>query len=227
MTQAFNLSQLANNQNTSGQLDATDGLTGAVPVGNGGTGLTSVGTSGNVLTSNGSVWTSTAPASPTPADGSITDPKIADGITAGTNWFPLFTGDFSDWSLMGSYHPENIGNQLTFTARVLRGGTYRFRVSAFNIESAGNNATMGFRIYQNGTALGSQTTTTAVARETRTLTSSDVTLTTGSVVQFYCQTITANRRLFFSQLQCGVSNTLKILPISTASIAYGANSLAI
>jgi hypothetical protein len=38
MTQAFNLSQLANNLNTSGQLDATDGLTGAVPVANGGTG---------------------------------------------------------------------------------------------------------------------------------------------------------------------------------------------
>lgn len=60
MTQAFNLSQLANNINSSGQLDATDGLTGAVPVANGGTGLTSVGTSGNVLTSNGSAWVSQA-----------------------------------------------------------------------------------------------------------------------------------------------------------------------
>ena len=38
MTQAFNLSQLANNLNSSGQLDATDGLVNAVPVGNGGTG---------------------------------------------------------------------------------------------------------------------------------------------------------------------------------------------
>jgi len=38
MTQAFNLSQLANNLNTSGQLDATDGLVNAVPVANGGTG---------------------------------------------------------------------------------------------------------------------------------------------------------------------------------------------
>lgn len=38
MTQAYNLSQLANNLNTSGQLDATDGLVNAVPVSNGGTG---------------------------------------------------------------------------------------------------------------------------------------------------------------------------------------------
>lgn len=41
MTQAYNLSQLANNLNTSGQLDATDGLVNAVPIANGGTGATS------------------------------------------------------------------------------------------------------------------------------------------------------------------------------------------
>jgi hypothetical protein len=40
MTQAFNLSQFANNLNTAGQLDATDGLVNAVPVANGGTGAT-------------------------------------------------------------------------------------------------------------------------------------------------------------------------------------------
>jgi hypothetical protein len=62
MTQAFNLSQLANNLNTSGQLDATDGLVGVVPVANGGTGLSAVGTAGNVLTSNGSAWVSSTPA---------------------------------------------------------------------------------------------------------------------------------------------------------------------
>ena len=38
MTQAYNLSQLANNLNSSGQLDATDGLVNAVPATNGGTG---------------------------------------------------------------------------------------------------------------------------------------------------------------------------------------------
>lgn len=38
MTQAYNLSQLANNLNSSGQLDAQDGLVNAVPIANGGTG---------------------------------------------------------------------------------------------------------------------------------------------------------------------------------------------
>lgn len=78
MTQAFNLSQLANKVNTSGQINAATGLTNAVPVANGGTGATSLtskavligngtsaptgvspSTSGNVLTSDGTNWVST------------------------------------------------------------------------------------------------------------------------------------------------------------------------
>lgn len=42
MTQAYNLSQLANNLDSSGRLDATDGLVNAVPVANGGTGASTV-----------------------------------------------------------------------------------------------------------------------------------------------------------------------------------------
>lgn len=40
MTQAFNLSQVANNANSSGQINASAGLYNAVPVANGGTGAT-------------------------------------------------------------------------------------------------------------------------------------------------------------------------------------------
>lgn len=40
MTQAFNLSQLANNVNSAGQLDASVGLNNSVPVANGGTSST-------------------------------------------------------------------------------------------------------------------------------------------------------------------------------------------
>jgi len=43
MTQAFNLSQLANNLDSTGRVDATDGLVNAVPVLNGGTGASSAG----------------------------------------------------------------------------------------------------------------------------------------------------------------------------------------
>ena len=52
MTQSYNLSQLANNLNTAGQLDATDGLSGAVPPANGGTGLASY-TVGDIIYASG------------------------------------------------------------------------------------------------------------------------------------------------------------------------------
>lgn len=48
MTQAFNLSQLANKVNTSGQLDASTGLVNITPVANGGTGKSS-NSSGTIL----------------------------------------------------------------------------------------------------------------------------------------------------------------------------------
>jgi len=81
MTAAFNLSQLANNLNSSGQLDATDGLSGVISVSNGGTGASSFGTgqvlignntgaittvgggaAGRALVSDGSSWVSGFPA---------------------------------------------------------------------------------------------------------------------------------------------------------------------
>jgi len=49
MTQAFNLSQLANGANTSGQLNASGYLYNQVPVANGGTALSSAGATGNML----------------------------------------------------------------------------------------------------------------------------------------------------------------------------------
>ncbi|CAB4242160.1 hypothetical protein UFOVP83_9 [uncultured Caudovirales phage] len=78
MTQAYNLSQLANKVNSSGQLDITSGVSGALPVANGGTGSATLtansllvgsgtgsvgtiapGTAGNILQSNGTTWAST------------------------------------------------------------------------------------------------------------------------------------------------------------------------
>jgi hypothetical protein len=103
MTQAFNLSQLANNLNTSGQLDATDGLTGAVPVANGGTGQSSLtanavvlgngtsgvqtvapSTSGNILTSNGTTWVSQAP-----SGGGVTSLNGQTGAITNTNLYVI------------------------------------------------------------------------------------------------------------------------------------------
>ena len=84
MTAAYNLSQLANRANSSGQLDISTASTGVLAVANGGTGAAThtannvllgngatpfievaPGSSGNVLTSNGTKWQSVAGSSGT------------------------------------------------------------------------------------------------------------------------------------------------------------------
>jgi hypothetical protein len=84
MTQAFNLSQLANKVNTSGQIDVSTAATGTLLPANGGTGLSSVGTSGNVLTSNGSSWVSQA----LPAGG-VTSLNGQTGAITDTNLYSI------------------------------------------------------------------------------------------------------------------------------------------
>lgn len=82
MTQAYNISQLANNLNSSGQLDATDGLVNAVPVANGGTGASSSSAARSNL-GLGSISTQNAD-SVSITGGSITgitDLTVADGGT--------------------------------------------------------------------------------------------------------------------------------------------------
>jgi len=93
MTQAFNLSQLANNINTSGQLNAAAGLYNQVPVANGGTGASTLAsgavvlgagtsavttvpaaTSGNLLTANGTAWVSQAASGTYPVYNVFTSP---------------------------------------------------------------------------------------------------------------------------------------------------------
>jgi len=85
MTQAFNLSQLANNLNSSGQLDATDGLVNAVPVANGGTGASTTAaarTNLGVPSSGGSGATGTWPIN---ISGNAATASVATSFTT-TNW---------------------------------------------------------------------------------------------------------------------------------------------
>ena len=58
MTQAYNLSQFANNLTSAGKADLTTAVTGTLPYTNGGTGLNTLGAVGEVLTSDGTniVW---------------------------------------------------------------------------------------------------------------------------------------------------------------------------
>jgi len=103
MTQAFNLSQLANKVNTSGQLDVATGVTGIQAVANGGTGAATLtannvllgngtsaiqvvapGSNGNILTSNGSTWISS-----TPAGGGVTSLNGQTGAITNTTLYAI------------------------------------------------------------------------------------------------------------------------------------------
>lgn len=91
MTQAFNLSQLANNVNTSGQLDVTTGVTNTLPIANGGTGeitqqdalnaLAGAVTNGYVLQGDGTNVSMTALSASTITTGTL---PIAYGGTNGS-----------------------------------------------------------------------------------------------------------------------------------------------
>jgi len=79
MTQSYNLSQLANNLNTAGQLDATDGLSGAVPPANGGTGISTY-TVGDILYANGSTALAVL------SDVATGNALISGGVGASPSW---------------------------------------------------------------------------------------------------------------------------------------------
>ena len=60
MTQAFNLSQLGNNINSSGQVSMTAGVTGTLPIANGGTNSTATATNGGAAYGTGTALAYTA-----------------------------------------------------------------------------------------------------------------------------------------------------------------------
>lgn len=101
MTQAYNLSQLANKVNSSGQVDVATGITGTTAVANGGTGQTTYtngelligNTTGNTLTK--ATLTAGTGISVTNSTGSIT---IASTVTSGQLQFNIYTSGTATWT---------------------------------------------------------------------------------------------------------------------------------
>jgi hypothetical protein len=161
MTQAFNLSQLANNLNTSGQLDATDGLTGAVPVANGGTGQTTY-SNGQLLIGNGSGLTKAnitagSGISVTNGSGTIT---IATSGGGGVTSLNGQTGAITNTDLgaIGSYifavYAVSGTSSLNTYQYISIGSTYSGSSLRYNFSGISNSAP--FLIYTNssGTSYG-------------------------------------------------------------------------
>jgi len=177
MTQAFNLGQLANNLNTSGQLDATDGLVGAVPIANGGTGATTaanartnldVAASTYAVPAGGIIlWygsTASIPAGWYLCNGqitpsSLTTPDLRDRfiVGAGSTYAVAASGGSANAILVSHTH--------TFTGTAL--GTHQHTVSAENNNfpgsdmaggSYGNYATATTSAVSAGTPAGTNST---------------------------------------------------------------------
>ena len=87
MTQAFNLSQLANNTNTSGQINADNAIYNTVNVANGGTNLSATPANGQLPIGNGTGYalanlTAGTGIAITNAAGAITIANTAGGVTS-------------------------------------------------------------------------------------------------------------------------------------------------
>jgi hypothetical protein len=215
-------------------LNAANISSGTLAVGRGGTGATTLnaaaviigngtsaptfvapGTSGNLLTSNGSAWSSTAPAAPTIADGSVTDVKISDGLTADTTYYSIMTG-----AIQGTTGSASL--QKLVSVRCYRGGTFNFRLRIVNTnESSGNQFS---RIYVNGSAVGSQITTFVSgggAGATQTHTS--ISVSRNQIVDVYGSGDNGSNSMNIGYLQYGTTgnNSISAFGVIANAVIFG------
>jgi len=115
MSNAFNLSQLANFVDTSGKLNVSTGSTGTLPTTQGGTGLTTVGTNGQVLQSNGTTlsWA-------TPSGGGVTSLNGQTGAIDNTTQYAIGSYIIGRPDAYGTYNNTTIaGSSLYATPSVV------------------------------------------------------------------------------------------------------------
>lgn len=159
MTQAFNLSQLANNLNSSGQLDATDGLTNAVPVANGGTGASTASAAQVNLDVPATDGTGATGEWPIDISGNAATASAATAFST-TNW----TIEQSGLNLVFKYNGVTVGAISNVGAITAGGGisangnvSATGSLSATTSVSAGTNITAGGNITATGTVTANGT----------------------------------------------------------------------
>ena len=132
------------------------------------------------------------------SDGSITDPKIADGLTASTTYYPISSGN----TITNSVNNTSLNRIASF--RCLRGGVFNIRYRVQNL--TGETRTIGTRVYVNGSAVGSTISGSLTSAVARTDTHSNITITRNQVVDIYGST------------DNGVGNELAIVNIQYGSV---------
>ena len=140
MTQAFNLSQLANKVNTSGQLDVATGVTGTQAVANGGTGQSSYtngqlligNTTGNTLTK--ATLTAGSGVTITNGTGSITI-AASGGVSSLNGQTGAITN--TDLYAIGSYITGRPGNGTNYAVNSTIAGSSLYSVTPVARHSSG------------------------------------------------------------------------------------------
>jgi hypothetical protein len=149
MSNAFNLSQLANNTNTSGQVSLTAGVTGTLPIANGGTNSTATPTNGGVAYGTGTAQAYTA---------------------AGTSGFVLTsTGAAAPtWAAASSGAAFPTGTRMSFQQTSAPTGWTKDTTAAINDSilrlvtgTASSGGTTAFSTWNAQTATGATTLSTA------------------------------------------------------------------
>ena len=138
MTQAYNLSQLANNLTSSGLLDAADGLVNAVPVVNGGTGATTASAARtnlgvaaaafSVPTGGIIMWSGSIASIPTGwflCDGTNGTPNLSNRfvVAAGSTYAVGSSGGSADAIVVSHAHTGTTGNTSNDHAHGFSGST--------------------------------------------------------------------------------------------------------
>jgi hypothetical protein len=153
MTQAYNLSQLANKVNTSGQLDASTGLSGTTPIANGGTGGSTQQTALNNIA------------------GAVTNGYALIGNGTNVSMQPITAS-----GITGTLGTANGGTgQTTYTNGQLLIGNSTGNTLTKSTLTAGGGVTI-----TNGAGSITIAATSNIGGATETTTSSDVTLTSSS-----------------------------------------------
>lgn len=134
MTQAFNLSQVANNANSSGQINASAGLYNAVPIANGGTGAT---TANNARIGLGVITSLTGSEKLPVGTTAQRDSSPAAGYIRFNSDFTSFEGyNGSSWGSIGAGAKGGGNNQIFFENDQLVTSSYTITIGK-NAMSAG------------------------------------------------------------------------------------------
>jgi hypothetical protein len=190
-----------NKLSNSGVTASTYGSSSAIPV-------VTVDAKGRITSA------STTSFSATPADGSITDPKIANGITAGSTYFTLTGG--------AGGVPPNPSYRKVAEWWVYRGGVMNFQTRLYNGNIGNeNSSTISVQLYFNGSSISSVVSASLGTNATSgVLTLSNVTVPSGGLIQLYVANSGGSQNIASVTLNNGISTVIK-LPLFSEPTYYG------